>query len=99
MRKSRRSSLGEIGIRPNAVHQKIGHGGEKTFREAQNKWANVTQETCHIFLTPCLMVIINIHRNLFESLYEVLHFESAKVKTDRISGIKTAFTLSCSGIL
>ncbi|KRX82843.1 KRAB-A domain-containing protein 2 [Trichinella sp. T6] len=36
----------------NDAHQKIGHGGEKkTFREAQNKWANVTQEACHLFLT------------------------------------------------
>ncbi|KRX75023.1 KRAB-A domain-containing protein 2, partial [Trichinella sp. T6] len=36
------------------AHQKIGHGGEKkTFREAQNKWANVTQEACHLFLTFC----------------------------------------------
>ncbi|KRX44246.1 KRAB-A domain-containing protein 2, partial [Trichinella sp. T9] len=38
----------------NDAHQKIGHGGEKkTFREAQNKWANVTQEACHLFLTFC----------------------------------------------
>ncbi|KRZ74726.1 KRAB-A domain-containing protein 2 [Trichinella papuae] len=35
-------------------YEKIGHGGEKkTFREAQNKWANVTQEACHLFLTFC----------------------------------------------
>ncbi|KRY06940.1 KRAB-A domain-containing protein 2 [Trichinella britovi] len=38
----------------NDAHQKIDHGGEKkTFREAQNKWANVTQEACHLFLTFC----------------------------------------------
>ncbi|XP_003381040.1 KRAB-A domain-containing protein 2, partial [Trichinella spiralis] len=38
----------------NDVHQKIGHGGEKkTFREAQNKWANVTQEACHLLFTFC----------------------------------------------
>ncbi|KRZ83547.1 KRAB-A domain-containing protein 2 [Trichinella sp. T8] len=30
----------------NDAHQKIGH-------EAQNKWANVTQEACHLFLTFC----------------------------------------------
>ncbi|KRZ66072.1 KRAB-A domain-containing protein 2 [Trichinella papuae] len=37
----------------NAAHQKIGHGGEKIFREAQNKWANVTQKACYLFLTFC----------------------------------------------
>ncbi|KRZ17698.1 KRAB-A domain-containing protein 2, partial [Trichinella pseudospiralis] len=38
----------------NAAHQKIGQGREKkTFREAQNKWANVTQKVCHLFLTYC----------------------------------------------
>ncbi|KRX14726.1 hypothetical protein T07_12327 [Trichinella nelsoni] len=30
----------------NDAHQKIGH-------EAQNKWADVTQEACHLFLTFC----------------------------------------------
>ncbi|KRY19963.1 KRAB-A domain-containing protein 2 [Trichinella patagoniensis] len=38
----------------NAAHQKIGHGGEKkTFREAQNKWPNITQEACYLFLRFC----------------------------------------------
>ncbi|KRY41907.1 KRAB-A domain-containing protein 2, partial [Trichinella britovi] len=38
----------------NDAHQKIGHGGEKkTFREAQNKWVNITQEARHLLLTFC----------------------------------------------
>ncbi|KRZ56326.1 hypothetical protein T02_6585 [Trichinella nativa] len=55
-----------------------------------------------VFSGPQINVLTGfccIYHNLFESLYEVLHFESAKVKTDRISGIKVTFTLSCSGIL
>ncbi|KRX72942.1 KRAB-A domain-containing protein 2 [Trichinella nativa] len=36
------------------AHQKIVHGGEKrTFREAQNKWVNITHEARHLFLTFC----------------------------------------------
>ncbi|KRY82683.1 hypothetical protein T4D_11374 [Trichinella pseudospiralis] len=45
------------------------------------------------------MAIINIYHDLFESLYEVLHFEPAKVKTFRRSGIEAArnpFNGQCS---
>ena len=36
------------------AHSTVGHGGEKkTFNEAKKKWANITQEACHLYISFC----------------------------------------------
>ena len=37
-----------------SAHSAVGHGGEnKTFKEGQNKWANLTMECCQIYIRFC----------------------------------------------